>query len=36
MALGLALILLSGPLVLLLLGLGTIWAIKGFLARRAP
>lgn len=36
MALGLALILLSGPVLALLLGLVTIWAIKGFLARRAP
>jgi hypothetical protein len=36
MALGLALILLSGPVLVLLLGLVTIWAIKGFLARRAP
>jgi hypothetical protein len=35
MALGLALILLSGPVLLLLLGLGVIWAIRGFLARRA-
>lgn len=35
MALGLALVLLSGPVLALLLGLGTIWAIKGFLARRA-
>lgn len=35
MALGLALVLLSGPVLMLLAGLGTIWAIKGFLARRA-
>jgi hypothetical protein len=35
MALGLALVLLSGPLLMLLLGLGVIWAIKGFLSRRA-
>jgi len=33
MAFGLALILLSGPLLLLLLGLGVIWAVKGFRAR---
>ena len=36
LALGLALILLSGPVLVLLLGLVTIWAIRGFLARRAP
>jgi hypothetical protein len=35
MALGLALVLLSGPVLMLLLGLGIIWAIKGFLSRRA-
>lgn len=35
MALGLALILLSGPILVLLLGFGIIWAIKGFRARRA-
>jgi hypothetical protein len=36
MALGLALILLSGPAVLLALGLVTLWAIRGFRARRMP
>ncbi len=35
MALGLALVLLSGPVLMLLLGLGIIWAVKGFLSRRA-
>lgn len=35
MALGLALVLLSGPMLLLLLGLFTAWAIRGFRARRA-
>ena len=35
LALGLALVLLSGPVLMLLLGLGIIWAIKGFLSRRA-
>ena len=35
MALGLALVLLSGPLLMLAAGFGTIWAIRGFLARRA-
>jgi hypothetical protein len=35
MALGLALILLSGPVLALLLGLTIIWAIKGFRARAA-
>lgn len=34
MALGLAILLLSGPVLLLLLGLGIIWAVRGFLARR--
>lgn len=33
MALGLALLLLSGPVLMLLLGLGVIWALKGFRAR---
>jgi hypothetical protein len=33
MAMGLALLLLSGPVLLLLLGLGIIWAVKGFRAR---
>jgi hypothetical protein len=33
MALGLALVLLSGPVLGLLLGLGVIWAIKGFRSR---
>jgi hypothetical protein len=33
MALGLALLLLSGPVLMLLLGLGVIWAVKGFRAR---
>ena len=33
MVLGLAILLLSGPVLLLLLGLGVIWAIKGFLSR---
>jgi hypothetical protein len=35
MVLGLAMVLLSGPILMLLLGLGAIWAVKGFLARRA-
>lgn len=35
MALGLAMVLLSGPILMLLAGWGTAWAIKGFLARRA-
>lgn len=33
MALGLALILLSGPVLLLAAGLGAIWAVRGFRAR---
>lgn len=35
MALGLALVLLSGPLLMLFGGLIIAWAIRGFLARRA-
>lgn len=35
MALGLALVLLSGPLLMLFVGLIIAWAIRGFLARRA-
>ena len=35
MALGLAMILLSGPLFMLMAGFGTLWAIRGFRARRA-
>jgi len=35
MALGLALVLLSGPLLMLFAGLAIAWAIRGFRARRA-
>lgn len=33
MVLGLALVLMSGPALLLLLGLATLWAVRGFRAR---
>ena len=35
MALGLAMVLLSGPLLLLAMWWVTLWAVRGFLARRA-
>jgi hypothetical protein len=34
MALGLAMVLLSGPLFMLLVAYGTLWAVRGFRARR--